>query len=117
MNTQFAHDLCAARRKAGLSQRDLCILLEVGSRDIAALEEGIVQPTIEQLCRLSIIYKLSFTQHYEGLMRAAREALFRSLPDLPECSGDPKAEFNRDNTLKRLDRDLTAALTQKNAAD
>ncbi len=116
MNTQFAHDLCAARKKSGLSQRDLCILLEVGSKDVTALEDGIVQPTIEQLCRLSIIYKRSFAPHYEGLMRSAREALFRSLPDLPECSGDPKAEFNRDNTLKRLDRELTAALTQKHAS-
>jgi len=112
MNTQFAHDLCAARQKAGLSQRDLCVLLEIGSKDVAALEQGVVQPSLEQLCRLSIIYRRSFTQHYESLMRAAREALFRSLPDLPEHSDDEKAEFNRDNTLKRLDRELTAALTR-----
>jgi len=115
MNTQFAYDLCTARRKAGLSQRDLCILLEIGSKDVIALEEGSTQPTLEQLCRLSIIYRRSFTDHYTGIMRAAREALFRSIPDLPECDGDERTAFNRDNTLKRLDRELTAALTQKHA--
>jgi len=113
MFTQFAHDLCAARRKAGLSQRDLCILLELGSQDVAALEEGVKPPTIEQMCRLSIIYNRSFTQVYQGIMQSAREALFRNLPDLPEVAKE--ANFNRDNTLKRLDRELTAALTQNHS--
>lgn len=115
MFTQFAHDLCAARRKAGLSQRDLCILLELGSQEVAALEEGVRPPTIEQMCRLSIIYNRSFTQVYQGIMQSAREALFRNLPDLPEVAEAKEASFNRDNTLKRLDRELTAALTQNHA--
>lgn len=115
MFTQFAHDLCAARRKAGLSQRDLCILLELGSKDVAALEEGVRPPTIEQMCRLSIIYNRSFTQVYQGIMQSAREALFCNLPGLPEMAETKEANFNRDNTLKRLDRELAAALTQNHA--
>lgn len=115
MFTQFAHDLCAARRKAGLTERDLCILLEVGSKDIAALEQGAKPPTIEQLCRLSIIFNRSFTEFYQELMQTAREAIFRNLPDLPEVTGTADAHFNRDNTLRRLDGDLTAALTQHHA--
>jgi transcriptional regulator with XRE-family HTH domain len=115
MFTQFAHDLCAARRKVGLTERDLCILLEVGSKDFAALEMGAKAPTIEQLCRLSIIYNRSFTELYQELMQAAREAVFRNLPDLPEVAGTAEAYFNRDNTLKRLESDLTAALTQEHA--
>ncbi|MAK98425.1 MAG: hypothetical protein CL807_09695 [Citromicrobium sp.] len=115
MFTQFAHDLCAARQKAGLTQRDLSILLEVGSKDVAALETGTAPPSIEQLCRLSIIYNRTFTQVYQDLMQSAREALFRNLPDLPELAETDEGNFNRDNTLKRLDRELTAALTQKHA--
>ena len=115
MFTQFAHDLCAARKKAGLTQQDLTILLEIGSKDVAALETGAMPPSIEQLCRLSIIYNRTFTQTYQVLMLAAREALFRNLPDLPELAATADANFNRDNTLKRLDSELTAALTQHHA--
>lgn len=115
MLTQLAHDLCAARKKAGLTQRDLTILLEIGSKDVAALETGATLPTIQQLCRLSIIYNRSFTQLYETLMHEAREALFRSLPDLPECAADGDTHFNRENTLNRLERELIAALTKKHA--
>ncbi len=67
------------------------------------------------MCRLSIIYNRSFTQVYQEIMQSAREALFRNLPDLPEVAEAKEANFNRDNTLKRLDRELTAALTQNHA--
>ena len=81
MFTQFAHDLCTARNKAGLTPRDLSILLEIGNKDVAALEKGDRPPSVEQLCRLSIIYNRSFTQLYQDAMHQAREALFRNLPD------------------------------------
>jgi len=115
MFTQFAHDLCAARSKAGLTPRDLSILLEIGSKEVAALESGVTPPSIEQLCRLSIIYNRSFTQVYQDAMQQAREALFKTLPDLPECIADGTSNFNRDNTLKRLEGELSAALTRKHA--
>lgn len=115
MFTQFAHDLCAARNKAGLTPRDLSILLEIGSKDIAALEEGIMPPSVEQLCRLSIIYNRSFTQFYQDAMEQAREALFRNLPDLPEYIADDTSNSNRDHTLKRLEAQLIAAVTRKHA--
>ena len=112
MTTQFAHDLCAARQKAGLTQRDLCILLEIGSKEVAALETGDTPPSAEQLCRLSIIFGRSFTEHYQYLMQKAREALFCNLPSLPELPEDERGTFNREHTLKRLDRELSAALTR-----
>ena len=115
MFTQFAHDLSAARRKAGLTERDVCILLEIGSQDVAALEAGARPPTVEQLCRLSIIYNRTFTELYQEVMKEARAALFRNLPSLPELSGDEHRYFNRENTLKRLERELSAALTQSHA--
>lgn len=108
MQTQFAHDLCVARKKAGLTQQDLSILLEIGSKEVAALETGAKPPSLEQMCRLSIIYNRSFTQIYQDIMQSAREALFRNLPDLPEQATSANANFNRDNTLKRLDRELTS---------
>lgn len=112
MQTQFALDLCTARKKAGLTPRDLSILLELGSEEVAALEEGAAPPSLDELCRLAIIYNRSFAEHYQHVMHKAREALFRNLPDLPECvDGDTKT--NRDATLHRLERDLVAALTRK----
>lgn len=115
MFTQFAHDLCAARKKAGLTERDLSILLELGSRDIAALETGAIGPSVEQMCRLSIIYNRTFTETYQEVMKEARAALFRNLPNLPELPEGDQHHFNRENTLKRLERELTAALTQTHA--
>lgn len=115
MFTQFAHDLSAARKKAGLTERDLCILLEIGSQDIAALEAGAIPPTVEQLCRLSIIYGRTFSELYQESMREARAALFRNLPSLPEIAGEERQHFNRENTLKRLERELSAALSQSHA--
>ena len=115
MFTQFAHDLCAARKKAGLTQRDLSILLELGSQDIAALETGALGPSVEQMCRLSIIYKRTFTETYQQVMKEARAALFRNLPSLPELPEAGQDHFNRENTLKRLERELSAALTQGHA--
>ncbi|MGP1354561.1 MAG: helix-turn-helix transcriptional regulator [Parasphingopyxis sp.] len=110
MFTQFAHDLRAIRAKAGLTERDVSILLEIGKQEVAALETGAVPPSVEQLCKLSIIYGRSFTDLYQALMHKAREALFRNLPDLPEYVADEKASFNRDNTLKRLESELIAAI-------
>jgi transcriptional regulator with XRE-family HTH domain len=115
MYTQLAHDLCAAREKAGLTQRDLSILLEIGSKDVVALETGTALPSVGQLCRLSIIYNRSFAELYQELMREAREALFRKLPDMPECAGDGTANFNRENTLARMERQLTAAINSRHA--
>lgn len=115
MTTQIAHDLCAARQKAGLTLRDLCILLEISSKEVAALETGDAPPSAEQLCRLSIIYGRSFTEHYQELMQDARQALFCNLPSLPELPEDEHGYFNRENTLKRLDRELSAALTRTHA--
>ena len=115
MLTQFAQDLCTARRKAGLTPRDLSVLLGAGSAEIAALEAGERLPTVEQLCRLSIIYNRSFIDFYQHQMWQAREALFCHLPDLPECTQDDDAHCNRDTTLKRLEGALTAALTKRNA--
>ena len=105
----------AAKLNAGKlrTQRDLSILLEIGGKDVTALETGAIPPSVEQICRLSIIYNRSFTGLYQDLMREAREALFRNMPDLPECTDEGVDRFNRDNTLKRLDRELTAALTKQ----
>ena len=115
MYTQFAHDLCAARRRAGLSQRDLAVLLDIGNKGVAALEKGAVPPTVEQLCRLSIIYSRSFSDLYQELTQQARHDLFRNLPDLPERGEDESTTSNRDNTLKRLEKELTAAITKRHA--
>jgi len=115
MLTQFAQDLRAARNKAGLTTRDLSVLLEVGSADVTTLEKGDQLPTVEQLCKLSVIYNRNFPDFYQQQMKQAREALFRHLPDLPECTAGDDTHFNRDKTLKRLKSELTAAVSKRDA--
>jgi len=113
MKNLLAHDLCAAREKAGLTQRDVSILLEANVKEVSALETGQRPPSVRQLCKLSIIYNRSFTDSYEQVIREARADLFRHLPDLPKAQSDGMKRYNRDNTIARLNRTLAAALTQK----
>lgn len=113
MQNLIAHDLRVGRKKTGLVQPDVSTMLNISTKEIAALESGERDPTLLQLCQLSVIYNRSFTEYYEHLMREARESLFRNLPDLPECNVEGIQRHNRQSTIARLERSLTAALTKR----
>ena len=71
MKNLLAHDLCAAREKAGFTQRDVSTLLDCSAKEVAALETGQRPPSVRQLCKLSIIYNRSFTDSYEQVIKEA----------------------------------------------
>lgn len=115
MFTQFAHDLCAARRKAGLTTRDVSTLLVIGDDDVAALESGEQPPSLLETCKLSLIYNRSFVSLYEEIRTIAKQELFQQMPSLPSSIGDDDTiNFNRDNTFKRLHGQLIGDLTADN---
>ena len=111
MFTQFAHDLCAARRKAGLSFRDITTLLDLGDKDLTDLEKGQRLPTLLETCKVSLIYNRSFDSLYLAVRKTAKQDLFQQMPSLESRTKHKASNFNRDNTLKRLHAQLIGDLT------
>ncbi len=116
MFTQFAHDLRTARRKSGLSQIDLSILLDVGEKEVIDIERGRREPSLKQTCKLSLIYGRSFTSLYDMVSKAAKKALFQQLPSLPAQSSKHVSRLNRSHTLKRLEKHLADELKSEHGA-
>lgn len=116
MTTLFAHDLRTARRKSGLSQRDIAILLETNERDVSGLEAGKRLPSIPQMTKLSIIYNRTFPSLHEMIGSEVRRELFQVLPSLPEPKRGLVSKFNRDNTLRRLEKRLVETITQRHGS-
>ena len=104
MPTDFAFDLRLARRKAGLTQRDCAHLLAVKQSRLSALEKGVMQPSLEELCILSVVYSRSFEQQLSAILADAQEKLRRRLPSLPAKARKCAATFNRKKTLERVER-------------
>tara|TARA_R100001244_G_scaffold6593_24_gene8161 strand:+ start:35132 stop:35485 length:354 start_codon:yes stop_codon:yes gene_type:complete len=110
MHTQFAHDLCAARRKAGLSTKDIGTLLELGQPEIAMFESGKRPPSLLEICKISLIYNRSFDSLYKAIRTLAKKELFQQMPSLDSDSKEKASRFNRENTLKRLHGQLIGDL-------
>lgn len=113
MSTLFAHDLRLARRKAGLSQADVALLLETNTKELSQLEAGKKLPSLPQIIKLSLIYNRSFTSLYGTIKSIAQRELFQMLPGLPEPKGGSLTKFNREHTLKRLEKRLVDDLTKR----
>lgn len=114
MFTQFAHDLCAARRKAGLSARDLSTLLEISDAEVTELEAGKRLPSLLETCKVSLIYNRSFASLYEAIRKTAKRELFQQMPSLLSSAGDDATKFNRDNSFSRLHGQLIGDIAAGN---
>lgn len=108
MSTEFALDLRLARRKAGLTQRDISHLLVSHQTTVSDLERGRVLPSVVQICTLSAIYGRSFESLFSTVMTDARRELLRRLKSLPDDVRDCAGTFNREGTLARLKERLKA---------
>ena len=106
MSTQFALDLRLARRKSGLTQMDVALLVGTQQSSIAALEKGQQRPTIEQICMLSLIFSRSFESLFADVLEEGRAQLRANIPALPAKRLLTAETFNREATLKRLERQL-----------
>ena len=106
MKTQFAQDLRLARRKAGLTQRDVAHLLHTNQSAVSDLEQGHARPTLEQIIELSLIYGRSFESFFAEIMTERRKHLTARLSNLPDPGKATAHTFNRKGTLAHLRRRL-----------
>lgn len=106
MSSQFSLDLRVARRKAGFTQRDVAHLLDVSTAHVCRLEQGSVQPTLEQTVTLSLIFGRSFESLFSEMMQTARDHLCKRILHMPDGVPAVAATFNRDASIERLARRL-----------
>ncbi len=67
MITEFALDLRLARRKSGLSQKEVAYLLSIDQSTYSDFERGEKVPSLKQICQLSLIYGRSFHSYFERI--------------------------------------------------
>lgn len=108
MSTEFALDLRLARRKAGLTQRDVAHLLGSHQSAVSDLERGRTLPTLHQIVTLSLLYGRSFESLFSAVMRDARRGLRERLDTLPETVRSFAGTARRTHSLDRLRRRLDA---------
>ena len=108
MSSDFALDLRVARRQAGFTQDDVARLLGVTQSQISDLEHGRVLPTLQQICSLSLIFGRSFESLFSELMQSARRAISGRLPSISAAVRSYVGTFNREASLKRMERRLQA---------
>lgn len=108
MSTQFALDLRLARRKSGLTQSDVALLIGTQQSTIGALEKGDQRPTVEQVCMLSLVFGRSFESLFADVLEEGRTRLRANLPELPASRQRTAETFNREASLKRLERQLAS---------
>lgn len=107
MSTQFALDLRAARRKAGYTQGDIAQLLDSHQSHISDLEHGRLQPTLQQIVSLSLIYGRSFESYFSQVMQECQEHLTTRLATLPP-GNSTSGTFNRPSSIRKLEQRLKA---------
>ena len=107
MSNQFAYDLRLARRKAGLTQEDVALLVGTQQSTIGALEKAKQRPTVDQVCRFSIVFGRSFESLFAESLEEGRTAIRQNLPSLPAMRRRTAETFNRESSLKRLEKRLS----------
>jgi transcriptional regulator with XRE-family HTH domain len=110
MTTQFALDLRLARRKGGLTQREVAHLLAFDPAKLSYLENGRRRPSLIQVCTLSLIFGRSFESLFGEIMDQARRDIIERLKSIPARVRRCAATLNRETTLTRLEHRLLAEL-------
>lgn len=108
METNYALDLKVARRRSGLSQKDVSHLLGISRVRVSKLECGIAKPTPDELTTFSLIYSRSFLT----IGGAVMPVLFRTLRDrldtFPNRDSYAKGRSPKSQTLNTLSKRLVA---------
>lgn len=107
MHDDFALELKAARKKAGLTQADCAHLLGHTPSNFSRLENGLRKPTLKEICALSLIYAKSFEGLFGAIFKTIHKELSERLSSLPDSKGSSIERFNRKNTLDRLGAHLS----------
>jgi transcriptional regulator with XRE-family HTH domain len=109
---EFTLDLRAARRNSGLRQVDCAYLMGAHKSKISALEMGRQQPSVRDICTLSMIYGRSFESLFAGIFDEVRADLAMRLHDVPDPGANYKRRLNRERTLQKLEERVEAVEPQ-----
>lgn len=109
MSTQFATDLKLARKKAGLTLKDVAHLIDQHPGTVSALERGDRPPSVAQTCSLALIFGRTFQGLFNEEIHNAKPAVLKRLSSLPEPSRFWPGRKVRSRSLSRLhDRLVTS---------
>lgn len=101
-------DLRLARKRSGLSQRDVASLMAIDQSTYSAFERGRNVPNLEQICTLSLVFDRSFLSLFEVMIAEVSPRLLERLSALPRPKRKgPRLEV-RERHLARLERSLDA---------
>jgi transcriptional regulator with XRE-family HTH domain len=91
------------RRKWGLTQSELALLVGIKSRaQISSLEHGIATPTAEQLLAFQFLFGLTTAQLFPQLAVRAQESILRTAKaTIKATDTDSTLRAQRKNTLLR----------------
>ena len=107
METNYALELKVARRRSGLSQKDVAHLLGISRVRVSKLECNLAVPTPDELTTFSLIYSPSFLT----IGGAVMPVLFRTLRDrldtFPNRDSYAGGTTPKSKTLNTLSKRLT----------
>lgn len=108
MSSDFALDLRVARRQAGYTQHDVALLLGAHQSHVSDLEQGRTLPSLFEIVSLSLIFGRSFESLFADLLLSAKTEIGGKITALPAMVRSYVGTFNRDASLKKLERRLAA---------
>jgi transcriptional regulator with XRE-family HTH domain len=108
MSPDFALDLRVARRQAGYTQHDVALLLGAHQSHVSDLEQGRTLPSLAEVVSLSLIFGRSFESLFADLLLSAKSEIGGRITTLPALVRSYVGTFNRDASLKKLERRLVA---------
>jgi transcriptional regulator with XRE-family HTH domain len=106
MQSSFALDLKAVRRRSGLTQHDCGHLLGSNKQRVASLEAGRSLPSVPEICRLSLIFGRSFESLFGAVFEDARTDLGARVATLPARKNGWMARFNRQHMIEQINKRL-----------
>ena len=107
METNYALDLKVARRRSGLSQKDVSHLLGISRVRVSKLECGIAKPTPDELTTFSLIYSRSFLTLSGAVMPVLLRTLRDRLNTFPNRANYAGGTSQKSATLNTLSKRLS----------
>jgi len=106
MLTEFAQDLRLARRKSGLSQKEVASLLAIDQSTFSDLERGEKPPSVQQVCQFMLIFGRNFRSLFEEIVAAIKPDLQVRLESFPSKIRPRIAAGNRAHSIRQLGQRL-----------
>jgi len=82
--SEMGADLSVTRELSGLANKDVAHLLETVRGRVSRIENGHTSLTIEELCKVSLIYGMPLQELLPAVMERVCDALKLRLADIPK---------------------------------